>query len=73
MRVYNVLDTKTGPRGLKAKTNYFPNRISVNFVFPGHTEVLPGHIELEMDWDYNQKVGITTNNGWDYNQLYVFQ
>ena len=43
MRFYKVFDAITGPMGLKAKKHYFSNRISVNFVFPGHTELLPGH------------------------------
>ncbi len=35
MRFYKAFDAKTGPRGLKAKRDDFPNRISMIFVFPG--------------------------------------
>ena len=38
MRFYKVFGVKTGPMGLKAKKYRFSNGISVNFVFPGHTE-----------------------------------
>ena len=43
MRFYKVFDAKTGPMGLKAKKHNFSKRISMNFVFPRHTELLPGH------------------------------
>ena len=33
-------------RALKAKKNYFSNRISMIFVFPGHTELFPGQTDL---------------------------
>ena len=46
MRFYKVFGVKTGPMGLKAKKYCFSNGISMNFVFLGHTELLPGHTEL---------------------------
>ena len=42
MRFYKVFGAKTGPMGLKAKNHYFSNRISINFVFHRHTELLLG-------------------------------
>ena len=46
MRFYKVFGVKTGPMGLKAKKYYFSNGISMNFVFLGHTELLPEHTEV---------------------------
>ena len=46
IRFYKVFSAKTGPMGLKTKKKIFSNRISMNFVFQRHTEMLPWHTEL---------------------------
>ena len=51
MRFSKVFGVKTGPMGLKAKKYCFSNGISMNFVFPRHTELLPGH--RTAPWTHN--------------------
>ena len=49
MKFYKVFGVKTGPMGLKAKKWYFSYGISMNFVFLGHTEMLPGTQNCSLD------------------------
>ena len=48
MRFYKVFGAKTGPMGLKARKYDFSKRISMIFVFLGHTELLLGHTHTDL-------------------------
>ena len=46
MRFYKGFGAETGPMDLKARKYDSSNRISMIFVFLGHTELLLGHTDL---------------------------